>query len=129
MTLIAKSKQNTEAAMRKGKKAFSFTTRGTVYGNKHGNLVNDIVRTTKQTICTLRNPDKKLEFVKIKLFVHDSSTIFNYSEHSKLFESITAKIQEFVGAQVKLDIGVAHKQDDELKVCVEGEICEKDMWK
>ena len=127
---VRKAIQNANEAGARGckKKTFNFSVKGTFSGNKHGNLVNDSIKVIKRTILAIRDPELKLHSVTLRCFVHDPSTVFNFSANSAQYEQIIKGVREFVGNETSVNHGLIHKKSDELKLCIEGEMIEKELW-
>ena len=127
---VRKAIQNANEAVARGckKKTFNFSVKGTFSGNKHGNLVNDSIKVIKRTILAIRDPELKLHSVTLRCFVHDPSTVFNFSANSAQYEQIIKGVREFVGNETSVNHGLIHKKSDELKLCIEGEMIEKKIW-
>lgn len=129
--MVRKSIENTNQAYARGckKKNFSLSVPGTFYGTKFGDLVKGSIKAIKQTIIAIRDTGKRLHCVDLKFFIHDSSTVFNFGEASGQYETIIAAIREFVGPEVSVNHSLIHKKSDEPKMCIEGTIIEKELWK
>ena len=129
-SFIRKAIENTNEAYARGckKKAFNFTVNGTFSGNKHGNLVDGTIKVIKQTILAIRDPELKLHSVTLRCFIHDPSTVFNFSDNSAHYEKIIKGVRDFVGSEVSVNHGLIHKKSNDLKLCVEGEMIEKEIW-
>ena len=115
-------------AVTKNYKTFSFTVSGGLNDGKHNKGKKGIVHAIEKTIDTLKDPKKKLEFVTVRLTIHDSCTIFNYSEYSARYEQIKQELREYLGDAVPLHTSINHEKSYDFNVVIEGEVSEKEIW-
>ncbi len=121
------SMQRAVDAVTKDYKTFSFVVPGGLEASKRKGAI-DIVSAIKKTIETIRTPNKKIEKVEIVFVVRDSSTIFNYGEHSARYEQIKQELREYLGDAVRLNPSLTHEKSYDFNVLVEGNFSEKEFW-
>ena len=115
-------------AVTKDYKTFRILIDGSLNEGKHVKKGKDIVSVIKKTITALRTKDKKIEQVKIKFTIRDSSTLFNYSEYSTRYEQIKKELREWLGDAVSLHPDLTHEKSYDFQVLVEGSVGEKEFW-
>lgn len=126
MTLVKRSIENTNKALKKFSKEFSCEAKGSIWGNKHGDVVASSIKLLKQTIIKKRNPDKVLKAVYVKIFIHDPATSLDYNHALPMLDKIVLGIKDFVGKDCQVHTSSCHKKDNELKFCFQGSIVEGD---
>ena len=115
-------------AVTKDYKTFRFVMEGGLNEVKHVRKGKDLVSVIKKTIAALRTKDKKIEQVKIKFTIRDSSTMLNYSEYSTRYEQIKKELREWLGDAVSLHPDLTHEKSYDFQVLVEGSVGEKEFW-
>ena len=128
------SMQRAVDAVTKDYKTFSFVVPGGLEASKRKGAI-DIVSAIKKTIETIRGwyddvprTPVVIEKVEIVFVVRDSSTIFNYGEHSARYEQIKKDLREYLGDAVRLNPSLSHEKSYDFNVLVEGNFCEKEFW-
>ena len=122
------SMQRAFDAVTKDYKSFRIVFVGSLNEGKHVKKGKDIVSVIKKTITALRTKDKKIEQVKIKFTIRDSSTLFNYSDYSARYEQIKQELREWLGDAVSLHPDITHEKSYDFQVLVEGSVGEKEFW-
>lgn len=122
------SMQRAFDAVTKDYKTFRFVMEGGLNEGKHVRKGKDLVSVIKKTITALRTKDKKIEQVKIKFTIRDSSTLFNYSDYSARYEQIKQELREWLGDAVSLHPDITHEKSYDFQVLIEGCIGEKEFW-
>ena len=122
------SMQRAFDAVTKDYKTFRFVMEGGLNEGKHVRKGKDLVSVIKKTITALRTKDKKIEQVKIKFTIRDSSTMLNYSEYSTRYEQIKKELREWLGDAVSLHPDLTHEKSYDFQVLVEGSVGEKEFW-
>lgn len=126
MTLVNMAINNTNEAFKKTTVRFSCEVKGSLYGNKFGDVVADSIRVLKQRILAKRNMDKVLKTINIKIFIHDSDTMIDYNKALPIIDKIAMGIRDFVGPKCRVNFASCHKHDTEPKFCFECNFIEGD---
>ena len=121
------SMQRAVDAVTKDYKTFKLAVPGGLEASKRKGAV-DIVSIVKATIEGLKTRKKKIEKVYLNFTVRDSSTLFNYGEHSARFEQIKKELRDWLGSNVALNTTLCHEKSYDFNVVIEGSLCEKEFW-
>ena len=115
-------------AVTKDYKSFRIVFDGSLNEGKHVKKGKDIVSVIKKTITALRTKDKKIEQVKVKFTIRDSSTLFNYGDYSARYEQIKQELRDWLGDAVSLHPDITHEKSYDFQVLIEGSVGEKEFW-
>lgn len=126
MTLVNKAIDNTNRAFKKFTTDFSCEAQGSIWGNKHGDVVANSLRVLKQTIIKKRNTEKVLKTVNVKIFIHDSDVMIDYNKALPIIDKIAMGIREFVGKKCRVNFSSCHRRDEQTKFCFKGTLVEGD---
>ena len=113
-------------AVTKNYKKFKLVVPGGLAASKRKRPV-DIVPAIPKTIDSIRDPKKKMEKVELYFVVRDSSTMFNYGDHSARYEQIKKELREYLEPAI-LNPYLSHEKSYDFEVYIEGTLSEKEFW-
>lgn len=126
----AKGRFNASEAIDHLRKHFKCEAKGSLYGNKLGNLVANSVKAILDNVNKLHDPKKKgLESLYIRFVIHDSDTVIDYNNVLPIINKITTGLREKLPKTCSVNyMNGGHSQDHEIKMSFECFIVEKELW-
>lgn len=128
--LGAKGRLNASDAIDHLRKHFHCEAKGSIHGNKFGNLVNNSVKSILAQVKKLHDPKKKgLESLYIKFTIHDSATMIDYGYVTPIISKITTGLRDALPKSCSVHyMNSGHSQDHEIKMSFDCFIVEKELW-
>ena len=129
-TMGAKGRANASDAIDHLRKHFTCEAKGSAYGAKHGNVVNNSVKAILAQIKKLHDPKEKvLESVYLRLHIHDSATVIDYGQILPVMNKITQGLREHLPKACSINYATAgHHNSGQIKFEYEGFLIEKELW-
>ena len=119
--MVRKAISNANEAFAKLDKAktFTVTVRGSVWGNKHGSVIENSVAQIRQNILKKKEQHSVLKNVTIRLNIHDSATMLDFNKVLPIIDKIRTGVADFVGKACRVNFSSKHVKDTALKFCYE----------
>ena len=126
----ATGRMNASMAIDHLRKHFTCEAKGSAYGNKHGNVVNNSVKAILAQIKKQHDPKEKiLESVYLRLHIHDSATLIDYGQILPVMNKITQGLREHLPKSWSLNWeNAGHHNSGSVKFEYEGFLIEKELW-
>ena len=126
----AKGRANASDAIDHLRKHFTCEAKGSAYGAKHGNVVNNSVKAILAQIKKLHNPKEKiLESVYVRIHIHDSATVIDYGQILPIMNKITQALREHLPKSCSINwANAGHHNSGQIKFEYEGFLIEKELW-
>ena len=126
----ATGRMNASMAIDHLRKHFTCEAKGSAYGNKHGNVVNNSVKAILAQLKKLHDPKAKvLESIYIRVHIHDSATLIDYGQILPVMNGITQGLREHLPKSCSLNwANAGHHNSGAIKFEYEGFLIEKEHW-